>query len=130
MARMDLRIDGIPKAVEKDLPAAKTELRKAIGRAVGQIVDRALPEMQRMIGTQGPSAPGQPPGRQSGDYRGSWDKGMHPSGLGGYIFTPSPLAHLLEDGTARMGARPHAGPLGERMKNPYVSAMKSEVSKL
>lgn len=129
MAKTAITIDGIPRAVERDLPEARTRFRLAIGRAVTATVDRAHGEMQRMISLQGPSPPGSPPGKQTGEYRASWDKQVHPSGLGGSIFTPDRIAHFLEYGTVRMAARPHVGPLGEKMKNPYVSKLKEEVKK-
>jgi hypothetical protein len=63
------------------------------------------------------SAPGEPPRRETGDYRAGLGTELTflPAGVSTSIFTDAPLGPWLENGTSRgLAARPHFAPIFDR----------------
>lgn len=62
------------------------------------------------------SRPGEPPRRETGDYRAGLGTELTylPAGVSTSIFTDDQLGPWLENGTSRMEARPHFEPIFDR----------------
>ena len=97
------------KAVKETLVDGEAHIKRLLSQ----------PGTGRLYGTHRASAPGNPPAVDTGTYRGSWRNRILASGAGlhgGEIYTTQERGPWLENGTARMAARPHAGPTAEHVR--------------
>lgn len=125
-----IRVDGVDQAV-KDLAAHELRKRGALSMAVAKTLLQGEAHMKQMLSQPGrgrvygrhrASAPGDPPAPDFGQYRASWrhrTNGLGGVKPGGDLYTEQERAPHLERGTRRMGARPHAGPVAEAMRDDF-----------
>jgi len=108
-----IRVRGVEEAVAA-LGRYEVQKRGALGRAVLLTAIAGEAHVKALISGPGPSMPGNPPGVQTGRLRSSYRHRMT-APLSGEVYTDVLYAPMLEHGTARMSARPHAGPTAEWM---------------
>jgi hypothetical protein len=133
MAKNTFKIEGVEKAIE-DIRKAGIRKRGELVKAIGATVIMGHADMVRTLSIPGTSdnvygkhrasKEGEPPAPDTGQYRASWHPVLDWDGLGGALFTNDKRATWLEKGTPRMGARPHAGPVAERLKTTFVNNVK------
>jgi hypothetical protein len=89
-----------------------------------------LKEVKRLIGTSGagkPSAPGQPPARQSGRYFKSWRQAVVQGAR--RVGTADFRSWMQEYGTDKAAPRPHARPALENVAGQMGEVIVSESQK-
>ena len=130
MSSTTIRVKGAEEA-RRALGAAEGRARTAVGRAVVKTLIQGEAHMKRLLSQPGrgrlygahrASAPGQPPAVDTGTYRASWRHrfgGIGSASPTGDVYTEQERGPWLEFGTARMAARPHAGPVSERMAEDF-----------
>lgn len=138
-----IRVKGAEEAAGK-LRAYELRKRGALGKAVALTLLQGEGRMRRMLSQPGrgrtytrgsvthrASAPGDPPATDTGVYKTSWRRRTTALGSatpGGDLYTEQERGPWLEYGTARMAARPHAGPVAEQMADDFrghvVTAMR------
>lgn len=72
------------------------------------------------------SAPGEPPAIDTGLYTNSWQVEME-APTTAVVFTNVEYGPALEFGGAKMAARPHAVPALERIRKPFLEALRSDL---
>jgi HK97 gp10 family phage protein len=116
--------------VTKDVERVTRDISGADSDAVKAAATVLLKEVKRLIGTKGggkPSAPGQPPARQSGRYFKSWRQAVVQGAR--RVGTADFRSWMQEYGTDKAAPRPHARPALENVAGQMGEVIVSESQK-
>ncbi len=110
--------ERLQPAVAKTAADLTADIQRRINVPVGRSGSRVIR-----------SKPGEPPRREFGNYRASWETRDARSGdeITGTAGTTSNLGPWLERGTSRMAARPHVEPAVNDLKPSLVDTIKQNL---
>jgi len=82
-------------------------------------------QIKKTLSGASPSAPGTPPGQETGQYLSSWKAAVKRGE--GSAFTTAAQGAALEYGTERMAARPHARPAALSFQEQYAAIIRKRL---
>jgi hypothetical protein len=110
-----------------------SRLRLAIGAVADEVKEEVRGRINVSVGRDGSriirSKPGEPPRRETGDYRDSWVSEVTEGGstITGTAGTTSNIGPMLEFGTERMAARPHVAPVVDQLRGNLVPRIQEKL---
>jgi len=113
-----VRVSAAPRArrgLGRLAPVLRRELARAVVLGAQEVRDEAR-DLLSQSGANGPSAPGEPPRRDTGRLRDSIFARLLGDGLTAQVGTGLDYGGHLEFGTRRISARPWLQPVFTRMK--------------